>query len=128
VPAEPGPEFPARNVNQEPIETKRHLICEFRHKRDRNYDVTSLQTSYPLKFKNNISLKAGLSIDRSAVMGYNYFAKKINHMGVLMSYLICEKRKGSQKVHVEVCQKKCKFVQECKSFKEFMSNQEKKAA
>ncbi len=45
-----------------------------------------------------------------------------------MSYLVCEKRKGSQKVHVEVCRKKCKFVDECKSFKEFVSNVEKKAA
>ena len=48
--------------------------------------------------------------------------------GDLMSYIVCEKRKGSQKVHVEVCQKKCKLVQECKSFKEFISNLEKKAA
>ncbi len=48
--------------------------------------------------------------------------------GVLMSYLVCEKRKGSQKVHVEVCRKKCKFADECKSFKEFVSSQEKKAA
>ncbi len=45
-----------------------------------------------------------------------------------MSYLVCEKRKGSQKVHVEVCRKKCKFVDVCKSFKEFVSSLEKKAA
>ena len=45
-----------------------------------------------------------------------------------MSYLICEKRKGSQKVHVEVCKRKCKLAEECKPFKEFMNNIEKKAA
>ena len=45
-----------------------------------------------------------------------------------MSYLVCEKRKGSQRVHVEVCRKKCKFAEECKSLKEFMNSQEKKAA
>ena len=45
-----------------------------------------------------------------------------------MSYLVCEKRKGSPKIHIEVCQRKCKLAQECKSFKEFTSNLEKKAA
>ncbi len=45
-----------------------------------------------------------------------------------MSYLVCDKRKGSPKVHVEVCKRKCKFSEDCKSFKEFISNIEKKAA
>ncbi len=45
-----------------------------------------------------------------------------------MSYLICDKRKGSQKVHVEVCRRKCKLVQECKTYKSFVSTLEKKAA
>jgi len=45
-----------------------------------------------------------------------------------MSYLICDKRKGSPKVHVEVCRRKCKSVQECKTYKEFVSSVDKKAA
>jgi len=45
-----------------------------------------------------------------------------------MSYLVCDKRKGSPKVHVEVCRRKCKSAQECKAYKEFVSNSEKKAA
>ena len=45
-----------------------------------------------------------------------------------MSYLVCDKRKGSPKVHVEVCRRKCKFVQECKTYKEFAGNVDKKAA
>ena len=45
-----------------------------------------------------------------------------------MSYLVCDKRKGNPKIHVEVCQKKCKLTQECKSYKGFVSNLEKKAA
>ncbi len=47
---------------------------------------------------------------------------------VLMSYLVCDKRKGSPKVHIEVCKKKCKSVDECKTYKEFIDNMEKKAA
>jgi len=45
-----------------------------------------------------------------------------------MSYLICDKRKGSQKVCVEVCRRKCKLVQECKAYKQFVNELEKKAA
>jgi len=45
-----------------------------------------------------------------------------------MSYLVCDKRKGSQKVHVEVCRRKCKMVQECKTYKEFSRSVDKKAA
>jgi hypothetical protein len=45
-----------------------------------------------------------------------------------MSYLVCDKRKGSPKVHVEVCRKKCKLTQGCKAYKEYISNSEKKAA
>jgi hypothetical protein len=45
-----------------------------------------------------------------------------------MSYLICDKRKGSPKVHIEVCRRKCKLIQECKAYKEFVDNMEKKAA
>ncbi len=47
---------------------------------------------------------------------------------VLMSYLVCDKRKGSPKIHVEVCRRKCKLLNECKSYKEFVDNLEKKAA
>jgi hypothetical protein len=45
-----------------------------------------------------------------------------------MSYLTCDKRKGSPKIHIEVCRRKCKLVQECKIYKEFVDNSEKKAA
>lgn len=45
-----------------------------------------------------------------------------------MSYLVCDKRKGSPKVHVEVCKRKCKLVQQCKAYKEFMNPEDKKAA
>jgi hypothetical protein len=45
-----------------------------------------------------------------------------------MSYLVCDKRKGSPKIHVEVCRRKCKFAQECKTYKEFAGNVDKKAA
>jgi len=45
-----------------------------------------------------------------------------------MSYLICDRRKGSPKVHVEVCRRKCKLLCECKAYKEFVINLEKKAA
>jgi hypothetical protein len=48
--------------------------------------------------------------------------------GFKMSYLICDKRKGSPKIHIEVCKRKCKLVHECKTFKEFVDNLEKKAA
>jgi hypothetical protein len=48
--------------------------------------------------------------------------------GFKMSYLICDKRKGSPKIHVEVCRRKCKLIQECKTYKEFVDNLEKKAA
>lgn len=45
-----------------------------------------------------------------------------------MSYLVCDKRKGSPKIHVEVCRRKCKLAEECKTYKEFVNNVEKKAA
>jgi hypothetical protein len=45
-----------------------------------------------------------------------------------MSYLICDKRKGSPKIHIEVCRRKCKLIRECKTYKEFVNNLEKKAA
>jgi hypothetical protein len=47
---------------------------------------------------------------------------------LIMSYLICDKRKGSPKIHIEVCRRKCKLLQECKKYKEFVNNLEKKAA
>jgi hypothetical protein len=45
-----------------------------------------------------------------------------------MSYVICDKRKGSPKVHVQVCEKKCKGLQECKVYKAHMEKTDKKAA
>jgi len=45
-----------------------------------------------------------------------------------LMYLVCDKRKGSPKVHVEVCKKKCKLIQECKTYKEFVNSPEKRAA
>ncbi len=49
--------------------------------------------------------------------------------GASMSYLVCDKRKGSPKVHVEVCRRKCKEMNKCKTYKDFdRDNLEKKAA
>lgn len=49
--------------------------------------------------------------------------------GILdMSYVICDKRKGSPKIHIEVCRRKCKLLSECKTYKEFVEPSEKKAA
>ncbi len=45
-----------------------------------------------------------------------------------MNYLICDKRKGSPKIHIEVCKRKCKLFTECKTYKEHIENLEKKAA
>jgi hypothetical protein len=45
-----------------------------------------------------------------------------------MSYLVCDKRKGNPKVHVEVCRRKCKEMKECKTYREFVDRAEKKAA
>ncbi len=37
-----------------------------------------------------------------------------------MSYIICGKRKGSPKVNVEVCRRKCKHADQCKSYREYL--------
>jgi len=37
-----------------------------------------------------------------------------------MPYIVCEKRKGNPKVNVEVCRRKCKFVEECKSYSQYL--------
>jgi len=37
-----------------------------------------------------------------------------------MAYIICEKRKGNPKVNVEVCRRKCKFMEECKSYMKYL--------
>jgi len=37
-----------------------------------------------------------------------------------MSYIICEKRKGNPKVNVEVCRRKCKHADQCKSYREYL--------
>jgi len=37
-----------------------------------------------------------------------------------MSYIICGKRKGNPKVNVEVCRRKCKHANQCKSYKEYL--------
>jgi hypothetical protein len=59
----------------------------------------------------------------------NHHYYLVNDKGDLkMSYLVCEKRKGSPKIHIEVCRRKCRLVNECKRFKEFVDNLEKKAA
>ena len=38
-----------------------------------------------------------------------------------MSYIICGKRKGNPKVNVEVCRRRCKHANQCKSYKEYLS-------
>ncbi len=60
----------------------------------------------------------------SPVLGHRLEEREI----LKMSYLICDKRKGSPKIHIEVCRRKCKLVQECKTYKEFINSLEKKAA
>ncbi len=37
-----------------------------------------------------------------------------------MSYIICGKRKGSPKVNVEVCRRKCKHSEQCKPYREYL--------
>jgi len=37
-----------------------------------------------------------------------------------MSYIVCGKRKGSPKVNVEVCRRKCKHADQCKPYKEYL--------
>lgn len=37
-----------------------------------------------------------------------------------MPYIICEKRRGHPKVNVEVCRRKCKFMEECKSYEKYI--------
>jgi hypothetical protein len=38
-----------------------------------------------------------------------------------MSYITCGKRKGSPKVNVEVCRRKCKYADQCKSYKDYLN-------
>lgn len=37
-----------------------------------------------------------------------------------MPYIVCEKRKGSPRVNVEVCRRKCQFTEECKSYGRYL--------
>jgi len=37
-----------------------------------------------------------------------------------MPYIVCEKRKGNPKVNVEVCRRKCKFVEECVPYRQYL--------
>lgn len=39
-----------------------------------------------------------------------------------MPYIVCEKRRGNPKVNVEVCRRKCKFIEECKSYERYLSS------
>jgi len=38
-----------------------------------------------------------------------------------MPYIVCEKRKGNPRVNVEVCRRKCKFAEECSSFRRYLT-------
>lgn len=66
----------------------------------------------------------------SKIMPIQYVAKSVSwdERGVEMNYLICDKRKGNPKIHIEVCKRKCKLIAECKTYKEHLENLEKKAA
>jgi hypothetical protein len=64
----------------------------------------------------------------SAVLNIEYPLPRDGKGDLRMSYLVCDKRKGSPKIHVEVCRRKCKLIQECKTYKDFVDNSEKKAA
>ncbi len=37
-----------------------------------------------------------------------------------MAYVVCEKRRGNPKVNVEVCRRKCKFTEACKSYGKYL--------
>jgi hypothetical protein len=37
-----------------------------------------------------------------------------------MAYIVCEKRRGHPKVNVEVCRRKCKFTEDCKSYRKYL--------
>ncbi len=37
-----------------------------------------------------------------------------------MPYIVCEKRKGNPRVNVEVCRRKCKFTEECSSYRRYL--------
>lgn len=37
-----------------------------------------------------------------------------------MAYIVCEKRRGNPKVNVEVCRRKCKFMEDCKSYRKYL--------
>jgi len=37
-----------------------------------------------------------------------------------MPYIVCEKRRGNPKLNVEVCRRKCEFMEECKSFQRYL--------
>ena len=37
-----------------------------------------------------------------------------------MPYIVCEKRKGNPRVNVEVCRRKCKFAEECSSYRRYL--------
>jgi len=41
-----------------------------------------------------------------------------------MAYIVCEKRRGQPKVNVEVCRRKCKFAEECKSYGSYLKAME----
>ena len=38
-----------------------------------------------------------------------------------MPYIVCEKRKGNPRVNVEVCRRKCKFTEECSSYRRYLT-------
>ncbi len=37
-----------------------------------------------------------------------------------MPYIVCEKRRGSPKVNVEVCRRKCQFMEACISYGRYL--------
>ncbi|NIQ37432.1 MAG: hypothetical protein GTN81_02410 [Proteobacteria bacterium] len=37
-----------------------------------------------------------------------------------MPYIVCDKRRGSPKLNVEVCRRKCQFTEECKSYGRYL--------
>lgn len=39
-----------------------------------------------------------------------------------MPYIVCEKRRGSPRLNVEVCRRKCQFMEDCESYGRYLSS------
>jgi transcriptional regulator with XRE-family HTH domain len=97
------------------------------------YETTSYRSA---SWKRMLHIMKALDINFQAVIPLKSGQKRImkgpdvssSSKKVSGGYLICDKRQGSPKIHVEVCRKKCKLVNECRTYKEFIKESEVEAA